>query len=182
MNRLLQMLANELDVDGALMVLRIFRIPSIGDVNVGGVASAVKDDLSIVIGPSPQPNAQTYNIMTRMFGRLGRGGEALAFFRLALSTCDRQSVDAVSERALQQASASVMKAYLNAGHPFALWPLQQRFCMCLILAVPRARPRHHSISKSLLWQKCRSRRPTLTIASCLNVLRLMDRQMLLEGS
>lgn len=69
----------------------------------------------VINGPSPQPTAQTYAILTSMVGRLGRYSEALSFFRLTISAPD--TADASTREALQQASSSVMEAFLNAGHP-----------------------------------------------------------------
>ena len=109
-NQLLLLLSKELDVDGALMVLRIFRIPS---VELGAQRGSFDDaQASIIKGPSPQPNAQTYAVMTQMFGRLGRQKEALALYRLAVSAATDQDGGV-----LQQASSHVMRAYLNEDHP-----------------------------------------------------------------
>ncbi|CCF51276.1 hypothetical protein NDA11_004551 [Ustilago hordei] len=118
-NRLLVLLSKELDVDGAMMVMRIFRIPSIRMRNETTAGSSTEGtEMLIVNGPSPEPNVETYAIMTEMFGRLGRIYEARSFFRLALSLCSEEAhADAFVEKALQQASRWVMYAFLNAGHP-----------------------------------------------------------------
>ncbi|SPO20476.1 uncharacterized protein UTRI_00876_B [Ustilago trichophora] len=114
-NRMLMMLSSELDVDGALMVLRIFKIPSIRELRDGGATLEESSGPWVINGPSPQPTAQTYAILTSMFGRLGRHDEALDFFRLAISAAD--TADPSTVKALQQASSSVMEAFFNAGHP-----------------------------------------------------------------
>ncbi|KAJ1029940.1 hypothetical protein NDA16_000855 [Ustilago loliicola] len=118
-NRLLTLLSKELDVDGALTVLRIFRIPSIRIRNDAKVGSSAQEEEALIInGPSPEPNVETYDILTQMFGRLGRSYEARSFFRLALEAASKEvREDATSEKALRQASSWVMTAYLNAGHP-----------------------------------------------------------------
>ncbi|EST06710.1 Pentatricopeptide repeat [Kalmanozyma brasiliensis GHG001] len=117
-NHLLLLLSRELDVDGVLMVLRIFRIPTRLTSDDAGDAAKQDDDPSIIDGPSPRPNVQTYVALTQMFGRLGRPAEALPFFRLAVSLASNNGDDhPASIRLLQQASAHVMSAYLNAGHP-----------------------------------------------------------------
>lgn len=118
-NGLLVLLSQELDVDGALMVLRIFRIPSIRMPNGTTYGSrAPRQEVLIINGPSPEPDVKTYAILTQMFGRLGRSYEARSFFRLALEVSDKPSrTDATEQKALQVASAWVMTAHLNAGHP-----------------------------------------------------------------
>ncbi|TKY91016.1 hypothetical protein EX895_001015 [Sporisorium graminicola] len=121
-NQLLLLLSKELDVDGALMVLRIFRIPSIPQIGPTASVSAQEVEASIINGPSPQPNVQTYAVLTHMFGRLGRGKEALGFFQLALSASTNRDGSVCTAAALQQASSSVMRAYCNTGHPVrAMW-------------------------------------------------------------
>ncbi|CDR99558.1 hypothetical protein [Sporisorium scitamineum] len=116
-NQLLLLLCKELDVDGALMVLRIFRIPSIPQVGAATGVSAQEVESSIINGPSPQPNVQTYAVLTYMFGRLGRGSEALGFFRLAVSASKYEDGGTCTDVDLQKAASSVMRAYLNASRP-----------------------------------------------------------------
>lgn len=116
-NELLLLLSKELDVDGAIMVLRIFRIPSIPEFGGSNAVSTQDGNFPLIDGPSPEPTAQTYAILTIMLGRLGRAHEALSFFRLAVSASSEKGEDDSSEKALQQASASVMMASLNEGHP-----------------------------------------------------------------
>lgn len=111
-NQLLVLLAKELDVDGTQMVLRIFGMPSVVGISEGHA------NASIIAGPKPKPNARTYTIMTMMFGRLGRGAEALASYRLALSATQTCSSGRKEDRkTLQQASSYVIKAFLNSGRP-----------------------------------------------------------------
>ncbi|SNX84184.1 uncharacterized protein MEPE_02892 [Melanopsichium pennsylvanicum] len=112
-NRLLMLLTNELNVDDVLMVLHIFRIPYDTELDLMK-GNAYGDEMSIVEGPGPQPDAQTYNILTRMFGRLGRYKEALAFFKLAIHASKHSKN---GKKALQLGSSHVMKSLLNSGHP-----------------------------------------------------------------
>ncbi|KAJ9476399.1 TPR_REGION domain-containing protein [Pseudozyma hubeiensis] len=116
-NQLLLLLSKELDVDGALMVLRIFRIPSIQQ--RGGTADdpTQQEEMSIIKGPSLQPNVQTYAVLAHMFGRLGRWQETLDFFRLAMSVSDSHRGNDATLDHLQQSASSVMRAYFNAGRP-----------------------------------------------------------------
>ncbi|CBQ68205.1 conserved hypothetical protein [Sporisorium reilianum SRZ2] len=118
-NQLLLLLSKELDVDGVLMVLRIFRISSIPQLRASTSVSAGEES-SIINGPSPQPDVQTYAVLAYMFGRLGRSSEALCFFRRAVRAVDaatHQDAGTRTDADLQQAAASVMRAYLNAGQP-----------------------------------------------------------------
>lgn len=120
-NRLLVLLSKELDIHGALMVLRIFRIPSIHSAGKTAGVLTQANRSSIIHGPCPEPDVHTYAVLAHMFGRLGRCHEALDFFRLALCTIGDQQ-DLATDRALQKVSSDVMKAYLNAGHPVrAMW-------------------------------------------------------------
>ncbi|ETS64023.1 hypothetical protein PaG_02360 [Moesziomyces aphidis] len=116
-NRLLMLLSEELDVDGALLVLRLFRIPSVDRLEGDAAAAEAAADVMVIHGPTPEPSAETYAILTGMLGRLGRDAEALAFFRLALTADSGPETEKKRHWTLQKASAHVMKALLNAGHP-----------------------------------------------------------------